>query len=256
MAGKRSQTNSFLPVVIQNIIGLTLIVVLLSGCASSHAKLKEIPMAEITADEKPVDYLIQFGDELEIKFFYNPDLNERVTVRPDGKISLLLIDETQAAGLKPSQLDEFLTQEYGKELLQPNLTVIVRSFAAQRVYVGGEVNEPNLLTLTGNMTPLQAIFLAGGFKETAEPEHVIVIRKGAGDRPVPMRINLKKAIVGKLPEADFHLLPDDIVYVPKSAIAEANKFVTQYIRGLFLFNGISLGFSYELSNNPDATINF
>jgi polysaccharide biosynthesis/export protein PslD len=235
-----------------NSIHVLVLIILLIGnttsCTSSQASLKEIPLAEIETDAKPADYLIQFGDELEIKFFYNPELNEIVTVRPDGKISLLLVDETQAAGLKPSQLDEYLTQAYSQELQDPNLTVIVRSFSSYRVYIGGEVNRPGLLNLTGGLTALQAIFNAGGLKETAQPEHVIVIRKGMGGRPVPMRVNLKDVLYGKSAGAEFRLSPDDIVFVPKSAIAEANKFVTQYIKGLLMFNGINMGFTYELTD--------
>jgi len=92
-------------------------------------------------------YIIQAGDQLDIKFFYNPELNDSVTVRPDGKISLQLVDEVQAAGQTPAQLDDFLTEKYAKELRKPVITVIVKSFASQRVYVGGEVNRQVLWPL-------------------------------------------------------------------------------------------------------------
>jgi protein involved in polysaccharide export with SLBB domain len=101
--------------------------------------------------EKPALYIIQPGDQLDIKFFYNPELNENVTVRPDGLISLQLVDEVHASGLTPAQLDDLLTQKYSRELKKPMVTVIMRSFTMQRVYVGGEVNRQG--ESHGGMTP-------------------------------------------------------------------------------------------------------
>ena len=218
------------------------------GC-SSHQSVVNYD-AQSTAREPAAapQYLIQPGDNLDIKFFYNPELNESVSVRPDGKISLQLIDEVQTAGLSPSKLDDVLTRKYSEELRKPVITVIVRSFTGQRVYVGGEVNKQGLLDLTSGMTPLQAIFNAGGFKETAKLEGTLVIRKGMDNRPFPMLVDLKKALYGEKPEIGFHLQPYDIVYVPKTFIAEANKFVNQYIEQLLLFRGIGFGFGYDLNN--------
>jgi polysaccharide export outer membrane protein len=227
---------------------------LVISCASPH--LNVIPEATaLTATQarsnQPAPYLIQPGDQLDIKFFYNPELNETLTVRPDGKISLQLIDELQAAGLKPSELDDVLTKKYSYELKKPSITVIVKSFSGQRIYVGGEVNRQGLMTISSNMTPLQAVLNAGGFKETASPGNAIVIRKGPGNKPVPIAMNLEDAMKGKAGTADFLLKPDDIVFVPKTAIAKANKFVNQYIENLLLFRGVSFGFTYEVhSDSP------
>lgn len=214
---------------------------LLVGCASQQTNLNSEAAIVPATFQKPHDYLIQPGDVLDIKFFYNTEINETVTVRPDGKISLQLVDDVPAAGLKPLQLDDLLTQKYSKELKNPLLTVIVRSFTGQQIYVGGEVIRQGLIDLTTAMTPFQAVLNAGGFKETAKPESSIVIRKGLDNRPVPIKINLKDAS-----SVNFLLHPQDIVYVPKSAIAKLNKFVDQYIEGLLMFRGASLGFSYEL----------
>ena len=233
---------------------LTIVAVfLLSGCASQNSNVGETQsLAHLPRSTEPPPYFIQPGDQLDIKFFYNPELNETLTVRPDGKISLQLVDEVQAAGLKPSELDDELTKQYARELKKPSITVIVKSFGGQRIFVGGEVNRQGLMTIAGNMTPLQAVLNAGGFKETASPENAIIIRKGPGNKPVPIALNLDDAMQGKSGSADFLLQPDDVVYVPKSAIAKANKFVNQYIENLLLFRGVSLGFSYELhADYPD-----
>jgi len=192
------------------------------------------------------EYRLQPGDEIEIKFFYNPALNERLVIRPDGKISLQLIDELFVAGITPSELDKVLTNRYASEIKEPDLAVIVRSFIGQRVYVGGEVSAPQLIPLMGRMTVLQSIFRAGGFKDTAHPGSVIIIRKDAENRPFGIKVDVNRVIKGEEGARDLDLLPYDIVYVPKKTIAKVNLFVDQYIRkNIFVYT--HFGFSYELN---------
>jgi polysaccharide export outer membrane protein len=220
----------------------------LSACATQQpAAVSQMPAMAASAPQAPASYVIQPGDQLDIKFFYNPELNESVTVRPDGKISLQLVDEVQAAGRTPAELDEILTKDYSTELKKPAVTVIVKSFTSQRVYVGGEVNRQGLMDLTAGMTALQAVLNAGGFKETANPEAAIIIRKGPDNKPVPIRIDLKKALYGEAQGEAVQLHPYDVVYVPKTWIAEANKFVNQYVENLLMFRGVSFGFSYQIN---------
>jgi protein involved in polysaccharide export with SLBB domain len=193
-------------------------------------------------------YRIQPGDELDIKFFYNPELNEVVIVRPDGMISLQLVDDVKVADLEPAELDNILTQKYSKELREPVITVIVRTFSRQRVFVGGEVLRPGLITLAPGMNPVQAVMQAGGLRETASPQNAIVIRKGADSRPVPIRFDLNSYMMGDSETAEFQLQPDDVVFVPKSSIAQLNKFVDEVIRGVLMFNGWGFGFSYRVND--------
>jgi polysaccharide export outer membrane protein len=227
---------------------ILVLALLFTGCATQQpATVSQMPAMVAAAPPGPSSYVIQPGDQLDIKFFYNPELNESVTVRPDGKISLQLIDEVKAAGRTPAELDETLTKDYSTELRKPVVTVIVKSFMSQRIYVGGEVNRQGLIDLTAGMTPLQAVLNAGGFKESANPEAAIVIRKGPDNKPVPIRIDLKKALYGEGAGDVAQLQPYDVVYVPKSWIAEANKFVNQYIENLLMFRGVSFGFSYDIN---------
>jgi protein involved in polysaccharide export with SLBB domain len=216
------------------------------GCNPINQALAPVDAASASNPPLVTPYLIQPGDLLDIKFFYNPELNETVTVRPDGYISLQLVNELKAAGLQPSQLNEALTQLYAGELKKPVIAVIVRTFSGQRVYVGGEVNQQGLITMPAGLTALQAVMQSGGFKVTAQPSETLVIRKGPDTRPVPVRVDLDTMLSGSTEGQDFRLQPDDIVYVPKSAIAKANQFVNQYVEQLFLFRGVSLGFNWEL----------
>ena len=221
-----------------------LVTAFLAGCSAQRVVVKKEAQAgsrSTRVQELPA-YRIQSGDQLDIKLFFNPELNETVFVRPDGKISLQLVDDVQAAGLRPSDLDGVLTQKYSQELRKPVITVIVKSFTAQRVFVGGEVGKSGLIDLTAGMTALQAVINAGGFENTAQRDALIVIRKGPDNRPIPIRVDLEKVIDGETTEP-FQLQPHDVIYVPKSWIAKANLFVKQYIADLFLYRGISMGYS-------------
>ena len=191
--------------------------------------------------EPIADYRLRPGDQVQIKFFYHSDLNERLMIGPDGKISLQLVDDVLAAGLTASQLDEVLTKGYAKYLENYEITVIVREYSGLRVFVGGEVISPRFVSLKGNMTVLQSIFTAQGFKETAKPENVILVRKGPDNRPVAMAVDLASVMSGEQIENDIYLMPSDIVYVPKTSIAKAGKFVDQYFRRVLMVDSILRG---------------
>ncbi len=185
------------------------------------------------------------GDQLDIKFFYNSELNEQVTVRPDGRISLQLVDEIMVAGLTPAQLKDLLTKKYVSELDNPESAVIVRSFGGRMVYVDGEVNKPGMLNMIAPMTVLQSLSQAGGVKDTAKRNEILIIRRGLDNKPVVLVVNMKKVIDGTETSQDLTLMPFDIVYVPKSGIANVNVWVDQYLRKNI---PIGAGVYYNLDN--------
>ena len=193
------------------------------------------------------EYRIQVGDEIEVKSFYNPEINEKVTVRPDGRISVQLASDIPAAGKTPSELAGVLTQQYAAQFRQPEVTVILRTFAGQRIFVGGEVARPQTLELHGPMTALQAIAAAEGFRETAHTSQVILIRRDANLRPISTVMNLKDALNGHDPTQDTFLQPYDIVYVPKSKVANVNKWIDQVIR-----KNVPIPFSLSYRLNDQA----
>ena len=177
-------------------------------------------------------YKLQVEDEIEIKFHLVPELNDLVKVRPDGKISLQIIDEVEVLGLAPSELDQLLTKKYSKTLRDPDLTVIVRQFSGQKVFVGGEVNSQGLVPIHGRLTVTQAIMQAGGFKDSAELENVVLLRNQGKKDPyfavLDLENNLKDPM-GGLASNGVVLQPYDVVFVPKSTIATIDQFIDQYI---------------------------
>ena len=176
------------------------------------------------------EYRLQSGDTLDVKFFYNPELNEQVIIRPDGRISLQLVREVRAAGLTPEELTNLLIKKYASDLLNPEITVIVRSFGGQKVFVDGEVNRVGIVALAGPTTLMQLISQAGGLKETARVDEIIVIRHLPNGKYTIIPANVEKIIDGTDFNQNIVLQPFDIVHVPRSAIANVNIWVDQYIR--------------------------
>ncbi len=231
----------------KKVIAANFLFLLLLLIACTHVVKNPTPLSQHSIQTSPYteqEYRIQVGDQLDIKFFYNPELNEQVTVRPDGRISLQLVREIMTADLTPAELTDLLTKKYAKELKMPEVTVIVRSFGSQRVYVDGEVAKPGIVPLVGFVTVLQAISQAGGMKDSARMSEVVLIRRGTDNKPLTLQVNAQKVIDGTDMSQDIALKPFDIVYVPKSPIANVNVWVDQYIRKNI---PISTGFGYYLN---------
>jgi len=232
------------------------LIVFIGGCKTSYQSKNVVSKSkEFIIPEEINEYKLKVGDTIVIKFFYNPELNEEVIIRPDGKISLQLIDDVVAAGLSPSELDRLLTEKYSKVLKYPEVTVIIKNFAPQVVYVGGEVKAPGFITIpiSGQLTTLQAIIKVGGFKNTAELKNVVILRKGKNNKPIFITVNLKDTLKNSQNYSDIFLKPYDIVYVPRTTIAKFNQFVEQYIDKLIPISR-TIGFSWVYYLNPPVHI--
>jgi protein involved in polysaccharide export with SLBB domain len=197
-------------------------------------------------------YRIQVGDVLDVRLLLNPELNEEVTVRPDGHISTTAVSDALAYGRTPAELADTLRGIYAHELQNPRVTVEVKSFAPTRVYVGGEVNTPGeFITVGPTLTLSQAIARAGGTKLSSDDGSVFVIRRGPGDKPEFLAVKWRALRQGRDPDADVRLAPYDVVYVPKLGIAEVYQFYNQYIGQ---FANPSFGFSYLLNPTNTGTV--
>lgn len=224
----------------------------LSGC--SVGPVMPVPITEQGRPEPPPDslasvspaYVIHSGDQLVIKFFYNSDLNESVTVRPDGRISLQLVQEVQAASLTTTELAKVLKEKYTPFLQNPEISVLVHSFEAQKVYIDGEVERPGMIAMGGYMTMLQSIASAGGLKASARGGEVLVIRRNGLKKPFVLKVDVDAAMNGTDITQDVELKPYDIVYVPKSAIGHINTFVDLYLR-----KNIPFGLTYGVYQSVD-----
>ena len=197
------------------------------------------------------EYRLGFGDVIEFRFFINNEFDETVKVRPDGRISLMGIQDLYVDGMTPSQLDSIATQAYGVFVKDPNITVIVREFGGNQIYVLGEVTAPGGYEIQRRMTLLQAIASAGGPTHLAQLGSVVVLRHKPGKEVEAVKINLSKNIKAKMPDMagsnDIYVQPQDIVFVPKTFIGSVTTFMKQvydgflppvdlYLRALLYYN--------------------
>lgn len=189
-------------------------------------------LAEQMSSQLVSEYRIQPGEELEIKLLDHPEYNEKVLVRPDGRISVQFAHEIMAAGKTPAELTDELKKQYDLELKHPRITIILRTFIPQTVYIGGEVKHPKEIVMKGRTSVLQAVIQAGGFLETARTDEVVLIRRQEGDKPVVLPLDITKVIDGTAMHLDMLLKPHDIVFVPRSHIADLNLYIEQNIRRL------------------------
>jgi polysaccharide biosynthesis/export protein len=190
------------------------------------------PPTDVAA-ESQAGYVLQPGDELDIKFFFNPELNERATIRPDGRLSLPLLGERVITGATIAQLTQKLELDYKKELSRPQLLIQVRSFGNRNIFVGGEVQRPGMLQVFGQKTAMEALLEAGGLKHTAKKGEVMLIRRSDSGAPVTMLLAMNEKNSKKLPwAANFKMQPMDVLLVTESGISKVDRAIDQYFRQL------------------------
>ena len=158
-------------------------------------------------------YEIGAEDQLNISVWNEPNVSRTVPVRPDGKISLPLINDVQAAGLTPMQLAMTITEKLKKFIADPQVTVIVTGINSRRYYIVGEMNRAGAFPLLPNMTVLQALSSAGGFSQFAKQKSIYVLRIVDG-KSIKFPFNYKEVINGKSPEQNIVLKPGDTIVVP------------------------------------------
>ncbi|MGC1649324.1 MAG: polysaccharide biosynthesis/export family protein [Candidatus Sulfotelmatobacter sp.] len=167
------------------------------------------PVPEATSDP---DYVIGADDILRISVWKEPDLSETLPVRPDGKISMPLLNDVPAAGLTPLQLKDSLTEKLKKFIADPRVTVVVTAMASRRIFVSGEVLHTGPMTLLPHMTMLQALSQAG-FTQFANVKGIYLLRTENGKQE-KLPFNYKEVIKGNHPEQNIVLKPGDTVVVP------------------------------------------
>jgi polysaccharide export outer membrane protein len=167
--------------------------------------------AAATTPTQP-EYRIGSGDKLQINVYKEADLTQSLQVRPDGRITMPLVGDLAAAGQTPMQLQRRLADSLREYVANPVVTVMVVEVADRVVYVMGEVNTPGAVPLKGSMTVLQALAVAGGFKDFANKGGIRVLRKLGGDRVETIPFSYKDSLRGDA--QPFYLAEGDTVVVP------------------------------------------
>jgi polysaccharide export outer membrane protein len=209
----------------KSIADLTLALALAAGLMSSGAAAQQPPAPTppagaaaasrgvASAAAVPADYVIGPEDVLSVVYWRDKDMTTDVAVRPDGRISLPLLNDVQAAGLTPAQLRDRLMEVSKKYIEDPSITIVVKQINSRKVFITGEVNKPGPYPLVGPTTVLQLISIAGGLRDYADSKKILIVRNENG-RPMSYLFNYKDVVSRKNLRQNIELKPGDTVIVP------------------------------------------
>jgi polysaccharide export outer membrane protein len=199
-----------------------------------------IPYASWTDDDP--SYRLYPGDELDVVVPSAPELNKTVTVQPDGRVMVPLLAPQMAAGKTAAELEQSLSAAYSSQLLRPGVEVVVKA-QPLKVFVGGEVGKPGVYDMPGDIDALRAIVQAGGFISGAKRSQVVIIRRGHDGRPMLRTVNFDHPDRGGRTDL-VPLRRFDVIYVPRTGLAEVGDFMTQ------VRNALPVQFSYASGGIP------
>ena len=172
------------------------------------------PLVPATPVAPPSDYVIGPDDVLQVLYWREKDMSADVVVRPDGMVTLPLLNDVQAGGLTPDQLRDKVTELSRKFLLEdPTVTIVIKAINSRKVFIAGSVSKPGPYPLTAPTTVLQLIAMAGGLTEWADQGKIAVMRQENG-KPVRFPFNYKDVVRGKRLDQNILLKPGDTVIVP------------------------------------------
>ncbi len=213
--------------------GLT---VFAAGALAQCASTKIIPSSEFpaeywqTAGPDDSSYLLAPGDTVDIVVHSAPELSRTLDIGPDGRLRLPLAAPVIAQARTAEEVAVSLEFALKDELNDPAVDVVPTKFASQQIFVGGEVRDPGMFDLPGQIDPLQATILAGGITRDGRDREVIIIRRLPGGEVRSVVFDLRAGAFNPELAAFLPLRRFDIVYVPRTRISEQNQFVQQYIR--------------------------
>ncbi len=228
----------------------TLAAASLAACASNRAapvsygnarvqpvgpgSFPEIGFSDWT-DAEP-EYLLYPGDDIDIATPSAVELNRQVKIGPDGRIALPLIGQVLAADRTISELEYHIAEAYASQLVRPNVEITLRQAGPLKVWVDGEVRTPGVYDMPGDIDAYQAVIMAGGFLPSGRRDEVGLIRRGPGGRRMMRSIDLSR---GDMEHIALRRM--DIVYVPRTTLAEVAVFFSQ------IREALPIGFTYAIN---------
>lgn len=193
-----------------------------------------------TWQEDEPQYRLYPGDQLDVTVLSAPELNRSVTVQPDGRITLPLAPPIMVADRSVPEIEAALAQAYATQLVRPEVSIAVKQATSLKVFVGGEVDKPGVYDMPGDINALQAVIMAGGFKISARSSEVVILRRGASGQAMMRTADLRRVARGAYSADAVPLRRFDVVFVPRSGIAEVGVFVSQ------LRDALPVQFSYVI----------
>ena len=213
---------------------LSLGLLALVGCAASRAQFVNVPAPpEVVSSQARFrkEYLLTPGDEVEVVVWRVPEVSRTVTIRPDGYISLPVLNDVKAAGSTPGELSTRLGALFSTRLRSPEVTVIANQVRQQQVYVEGDVNTPVVVPLRNAATAMQAIAFAGGFKRSAANRDIAIIRLTDDGilQAIPVGVHVGGQPGPYMALQTTLLQADDIIFVPESGRSQFSRFIDDFI---------------------------
>ena len=212
--------------------------------SSSHGPM-QAPMFQQWVETEP-NYLIQPDDQLDIVVASAPELSRTLTVGPDGRIVMPMSRPVMAAGRSFVELQSLLRAELAKQLRDPTVAVTPRAYAPQQIFVGGEVGQPGTYTIPGRIGALEALFMAGGMSPTARTSKVAVLRRAPNGGMMIRTVNIRGGLrnIDKYNDT-IQLRRGDIIFVPKTNLAEVGTFMQNFRNAL----PVDFNLSYQFGND-------
>jgi protein involved in polysaccharide export with SLBB domain len=200
-----------------------------AGCTPSAPNIASpgvfpggVPMTE--------EHALAPNDELEVRFPFYPDLNDRVVVGPDGRVSLQLVNTVPVGGLTVADATKLINERYGAVIREPQATITLRTSAPQQVFVDGWVNNPGLVRSDVPLTVSRALAQAGGVKSGAQTSNILVLRRSNDGNVYYYQVGLGNyAGAGS---QDPLLKSYDVVYVPQTVFASVSDFLANYVKNI------------------------
>lgn len=209
----------------------------LAACAGHGADTAPVeawgqPRFAAWQDTDPA-YRFYPGDSIEVTVHSAPELSRTVEIGPDGRVALPLIADLMVADKTDREIGDTIARAYARNVLvDPMVEVRRAATGPQNIIVGGEVQAPGLVEMTGPIGALEAVMLAGGFKNSAARGDVVVLRRAPGGGMMMRTVNLHDALRARQGADAVQIRRHDIVFVPRSTVAEVNLFVEQYVMGI------------------------
>ena len=209
------------------IVVLLIVPLLFVGCASTGAKVADIPADDVKAQAQPKvsEYILGIGDSLDISIYRNDDLKTSTKISPSGTIMFPLIGEVQAAGKSISAFREELKVRFSKYLVDPQITISVTTIQSSKIVVLGEVRTPGVYMLDTELTIMDAVAKAGGWTTDAKMSNIILLRNVSG-KVETQSLDMETALTEGSFSQNKPLQRNDVVYVPTKKIADIARFMT------------------------------
>ena len=197
---------------------------IVASTVATHAQpaRTQAPALKASTEER---YTLHAGDVLDVQFRYTPEFNQTVTVQPDGYISLEVGGDLKVGGRTLQQVRTLILAKARERLEAPEVIVVLKEFQKPYIVVAGEVNQPGKIELREKLTAIQAVLLAGGFKETAKSSQILVFRRLNADTAEVKVLNFKTLKRTSDLENDLTLQAGDMIMVPRNRLTKIERYI-------------------------------